>query len=359
MRLVFVTQTLDAEHPALAQTLDLVDALAVRSEDLVVLCASVGTHAGLPANVRVREFGAGSRLGRGLRFMWALVSELRRSPRPDALLAHMVPLFLVLAAPPAKLMGVRLALWYTHWASNRTLRLATQLADVVLSVDDRSFPFPSPKVRGIGHAIDVARFVPFPGRRDGGRLRLLALGRTARWKGYETILAALELAAAQGLDAELELRGPQLTDDERVHLQELQQTIAASDVLRKRARVEPPVPRGELPGRLAEADALVSATQPRASQTLDKVVYEAAACGVPVVASNPALEEFLGGLPLELRFPVRDARALADRLCALSAAGRDRRVEVGAELRRRVVEGHSLEAWADAVTAAVTRQGRE
>ena len=42
MRLVFVTQTLDAEHPALAQTLDLVDALAARSDELVVLCASVG-----------------------------------------------------------------------------------------------------------------------------------------------------------------------------------------------------------------------------------------------------------------------------------------------------------------------------
>ena len=42
MRLVFVTQTLDAEHPALAQTLDLVEALATRSDELIVLCASVG-----------------------------------------------------------------------------------------------------------------------------------------------------------------------------------------------------------------------------------------------------------------------------------------------------------------------------
>ena len=359
MRLVFVTQTLDAEHPALAQTLDLVDALAARSEELVVLCASVGAHTRLPANVRVREFGGGSRPGRGLRFTRALVAELRRRPRPDAVLAHMVPLFLVLAAPPAKVAGVRLALWYTHWASSRTLRLATRLADVVLSVDERSFPLPSPKVRGIGHAIDVARFAPLPGRRDGGRLRLLALGRTARWKGYETMLAALELAASQGVDAELELRGPQLTDDERAHRQELEQTIAKSDVLRERVRVERPVPRGELPARLAEADVLLSATQPRASQTLDKVVYEAAACGLPVVASNPALEEFLGDLPLELRFPARDARALADRLRALGAAGSERRAQVGAELRRRVVEGHSLDAWADAVAAAVTRQGRK
>ena len=263
MRLVFVTQTLDAEHPALAQTLDLVDALAARSDELVVLCASVGAHGGLPANVRVREFGARSRLGRGVRFTRALAAELRRTPRPDAVLAHMVPLFLVLAAPLAKPLGVRLALWYTHWHAGRTLRLATRLADVILSVDRRSFPLDSPKVRGIGHAIDVSLFAPPASRDASPTLRLLALGRTARWKGYETMLAALELAVAAGVDAELELRGPQLTDDERAHRRELEATVAGSDVLRTRVRIEPPAPRAELPRLLAATDALLSATQPR------------------------------------------------------------------------------------------------
>ena len=80
---------------------------------------------------------------------------------------------------------------------------------------------------------------------------------------------------------------------------------------------------------------------------------------MPVLASNTALDEFLGGLPLELRFPARDARALADRLLALAAAGPERRAEAGAELRRRVVEGHSLDSWADAVVAAVARHKPE
>jgi glycosyltransferase involved in cell wall biosynthesis len=356
MRLVLVTQTLDAEHPVLAQTLDLVDALAARSEELVVLCASVGSYPELPANVRVRVFGRPSRLGRGLDFARALAAELRRRPRPDAVLAHMVPVFLVLAAPLAKPLGVRLLLWYTHWHAGRTLRVAVRLADVILSVDRRSFPLDSPKVRGIGHAIDVERFKPAAQRPGGGPLRLLALGRTARWKGYDTMLAAVEQAAAHEIDATLEIRGPQLTDDERAHRAELEAATAASAVLRDRVRIEPPVRRAELPALIAAADALVSATQPRASETLDKVVYEAAACGIPVLASNAALAEFLGGLPVELRFPPRDAAALAERIAALAAAGPDVRADVGAELRRRVVEGHSLEAWADAVAAAVSGQ---
>ena len=354
MGIVLVTQTLDAEHPALAQTLDLVEALAARMDELVVLCASVGKHAELPPNVRVQSFGAPTRAGRGLRFARLLADQLRRRPRTEAVLAHMVPLFVVLAAPLTKPRGVSLALWYTHWHAGRTLRIATRLADVVLSVDRRSFPLASPKVRGIGHAIDIDRFVPAPARDGaGGALRLVALGRTARWKGYTTMLTALERALARGLDAELEIRGPQLTEDERAHRVELEASIAASPTLSGRVRIEPPVPRAELPGLLAHADVLVSATQPRGSETLDKVVFEAAACAVPVIASNAALAEFLGGLPLELRFAPHAADELADRLLAVAEADPGVRAGVGRELRRRVVAGHSVDAWADAVVAAV------
>lgn len=359
MRLVFVTQTLDAEHPVLAQTLDLVHALAARSEELVVLCALAGRYPELPANVRVRVFGGGSRLGRGARFVRLLGAELRVRPRPDAVLAHMVPLFLVLAAPLAKPLGTRLLLWYTHWHAGRTLRLATRLADLVLSVDRRSFPVASPKVCGIGHAIDVERFAPVAAREPDGPLRLLALGRTARWKGYDTMLAALERATAAGLDARLEIRGPQLTDDERAHRQELEAAIAESGLLRERVRIEPPLPRSELPAVLARSDALLSATQPLGSETLDKVVYEAAACAVPVLASNVALDEFLADLPIELRFPVRDADRLAGLLLELAAASPEIRAETGAELRRRVVAGHSVDSWADAVVATVSGLRRE
>ena len=96
--------------------------------------------------------------------------------------------------------------------------------------------------------------------------------------------------------------------------------MRASPELRDRVRIEPPLPRDELPALLAGADALLSATQPRGSETLDKVVYEAAACEVPVVASNAALKEFLDGLPL---------RALASRRAT------PRRSPIGSSRSRR------------------------
>ena len=85
-----------------------------------------------------------------------------------------------------------LLLWYTHWHAGRSLRLATRLADAVLSVDTASFPLRTPKLRAIGHAIDVDAFAPLRRARREGPIRLLAFGRTARWKGLATLLDAFE-----------------------------------------------------------------------------------------------------------------------------------------------------------------------
>ena len=355
MRLVVLTQVVDADHPVLAQTVDVLRALARRCERLAVLCDRVGRH-DLPEHVVLRTFGSRGRLGRGLAFERALAPELLRH-RPDAVLSHMIPVFLTVAAPLAKARRVPLLLWYTHWNASRELRLATRLADRVLSVDRRSFPLDTPKAHGIGHAIDVDLFAPAAGVRREGPLRLLALGRIARWKGHDTLLEAFRLAVEGGLEATLEIRGPELTPDERAHRAELDAVIRASPLLAAHARIAEPVPRAEIPALLGAADALVSANQPTASQTLDKVVYEAAACAVPVIASNPALHEFLDQLPVELRFPPRDAAALAERLLDFAAAPGEARAATGAELRRRVVRDHSLEHWADAVLAAVRETG--
>lgn len=342
-RLVFVTQTLDPGHGSLAQTLDLVSALAVRVDELHVL-AREDRWGEAPANVVVRTFDARGKLGRGVAFERALAPSL---PEADGVLVHMVPTFLNLAAPLARLRRVPLLLWYTHWHASRSLHLATRLADLVLSVDRASFPVTTSKLRPIGHAIDVDVFDAPPPAPHDGPVRLLALGRTARWKGLGTLVEAFGLA---DLDATLELRGPSLTPDEEAHRRELEAAAAADP----RITVASAVPRAAVPEVLGAADVVVSPAEPGAGATLDKAVYEAAACSRPVLTTNAALAPFLADLPLPLVVPPRDPRALAASLSAIADAGADARAEVGAELRRRVVRDHSLAHWADGVFAAVT-----
>jgi glycosyltransferase involved in cell wall biosynthesis len=342
MKLVFVTQTLDPEHGSLAQTLDLVGALAARVDELVVLTRD-DRWGGAPVNTRVSLFDAGSKVGRGLAFE----RGLRRSVRDaDAVLVHMVPTFLVLAGPLAKARRVPLLLWYTHWHASRSLRLATKLADAVLSVDAASFPLATPNLHGIGHAIDVDVFSAPPVEGRYGPLKLMALGRTARWKGYATLIKAFR---SSDIAATLEVRGPSLTDDERQHRRELEELAAGDD----RISIEPPVPRADVPALLRSADIVVSPAEPRAGATLDKAVYEAAACSRPIVTTNGALAPFLDELPLRLLARPGDVESLASVLHDVVNAAPAARVATGAELRRRVVQEHSLAHWADAVIAVV------
>jgi glycosyltransferase involved in cell wall biosynthesis len=100
------------------------------------------------------------------------------------------------------------------------------------------------------------------------------------------------------------------------------------------------VPRSEIPALLARSHVLVNNMRAGAP---DKVVYEAAASCVPVLASNPVFDDLL---PDELRFDRDDPEGLADRLRTLDRRRRP-------ELRETVAQRHSVEHWADALLDTV------
>src|SRR5581483_730681 len=251
--------------------------------------------------------------------------ELARG-RPLAVVAHMCPIYAVLAAPLTRPLRVPLLLWYTHWARTRTLAAAARLADTVVSVDRRSFPIGSPKVVPIGHGIDLGEFPCADGQatRD---FRLAALGRYSRAKGLEVVVRAVGLALDRGLDVRLEVLGPALNAAEREHRAELERLVRALD-LSRRVRLGHAVLRSEVPGVLARASALVNNMQAGAP---DKVVFEAAASCRPVVVSNPVFDRLVDGLGVRLRFDRDDPDDLASASGDRPGAARARR---GEPLRR-------------------------
>src|SRR6266487_6938904 len=309
-RLVFLTQSVDPDHPVLAATIPKIRALAERVDEVVVLAQSGGRD-GLPANVEVQMFGAPSRVQR----VWRFERELARALPAEAVVAHMIPAYVLLAAPLVRPRRTPLVLWYTHWKASSTLSAATRLATAIVSVDRRSFPLASPKVRPIGHGIDVSEFTctDRTGRRPG--LRALVLGRYSPAKGIETILRAVQ----QVEGAEVQLHGVALNDLERQHRGELERLgIPLGDA----------VPRAQVPELLARSDVLVNNMEAGAP---DKVVYEAAASCLPVLASNPVFDELFAGYPLFFE-----------------------REEIGRTLRERVAQSHSVDTWADGILAAAT-----
>ena len=338
-RLLFITQQVDPGHPALAATVPKIRALAGLVDEVVVLADSA-VEGVLPANCRVRSFRAGRRVGRGARFQVALARELP-GLRGGTVLAHMCPVYAVLAAPLVRPLRIPLLLWYTHWKASRLLRAAERASTAVVSVDERSFPLSSGKLHATGHGIDLSEFPCIGERGDGGRLRLLALGRYSEAKGLDVVVRA----AAAVDDARLSVHGPTLSDGERSTRASLERLVRELGV-EDRVTLGAPVARADVPGLFARHDALVNNMRAGAP---DKVVYEAGASCLPVLASNPVFD---GLLAPEQRFPRDDHTALAARIRRLAALSGEQRARIGSELRDRVRDGHSVETWARRVLDA-------
>src|SRR3954466_2525182 len=327
-RLVFLTQSVDPAHPVLAATIPKIRALAERVDRVVVLAQSGGGE-GLPANVDVRTFGAATQPGRA----WRFERELARMLPADAVVAHMIPVYVLLAAPLVRPRRIPLLLWYTHWKASAELRAAERLATAVVSVDRRSFPLDSAKVRAIGHGIDLTEFA-CSDRVEHAGVRALVLGRYSPAKGLETILRGVQ--AVDGVD--VELHGAALNDLERRHREEL---------ARLGAPLGDALPRADLPALFARCDVLLNNMEAGAP---DKVVYEAAAACVPVLASNPVFDDLFAGYPLF--FDRGSPESLADRLRWFACFSTGARAEIGRTLRERVARKHSVDTWADGVIAA-------
>jgi glycosyltransferase involved in cell wall biosynthesis len=334
MKLIVVTQQVDPASAVLGATVPKLRALAERVDELVVLADSA-TEGALPENATIRTFSASRRARRGMRFESALARELSRRPRPSAVLAHMCPIYAVLAAPLARPTGVKVLLWFTHWRRSALLSAATRASSKVLSVDERTFPIKTRKLVAIGHGIDVSDLPCVKRPEDREPVTLLALGRTSPAKGLVTIMRAAE----QVPEVRLRIVGPSLTDEERMHRMALDRLVIDLGLL-DRVDVSGPVPRHAVPSLYADVDALVNDMREGAA---DKVVYEAAATCLPVIASNHAFDTLL---PERLRFEHGNPESLAEAIRFVLEADRQ---ALGRTLRGIVTREHSVDVWADRV----------
>lgn len=353
LRLVFVTQLVDPDDPVLGFTVGWIRALAQRSQHLVVIANEV-RRVPSALGAEVVSLGKERRAGRtrrGFRYLGILESVLRRH-RPHALLAHMCPQYLVVAAPVLRLHRTPGALWFTHSQDSNVLRWAERTAAVVMTALLGSFPFPSAKVRATGHGVDVSRFSCVPPAPGGRVLRLLALGRLSPAKGLDAIIEGAREARDDGVPVALRIVGPTTTPAEEAYARKVRKRAQASGEF---VSVEPAVSPAEIPDLLVGVDLLVNGMR---GGSADKVVFEAMAAGRPVVYSNPCFDPLTAGLPVRLRYREDDPADLADLLRELWEAGPRVRAEVGAILAQRVREAHSLDSWAERVIRVLAEVGR-
>ena len=258
--------------------------------------------------------GAGHKAARGARFEAALARELR-GLRGGAVVAHMCPIYAVLAAPLVRPLRVPLVLWFTHWRASRLLRAAERVSTAVTSVDERSFPLPSRKLHAIGHGIDLDEFPCAPPREGRGRSRLLALGRYSTAKGLDVVLARCGASPAMSGSRCTARRSRTRS---ALHRSELEQLVDASSALDGRVVLGDAVPRARAarPASRATTRSSTTCAPGLRTRSCTRPLPDACRCSPPTRSSTRSSTA-------EQRFPRFDPRALADRIEAVAATSAD------------------------------------
>lgn len=347
MKLLFLTQVLDADDAVLGFTTRWVAALASRCERVRVIALEVGNLEGLAANVDVREVGRRGRLRRLLRYRGLLHEAFGRDGF-DTVLAHMIPRYALLAEGQARRAGAGLFLWYTHGGVDARLQRAVPRVDKVFTASPESMRVASPNKVVTGHGVDLEHFPQRP--LPEGPPRLLSVGRLTPAKDPLVAIEALALLTSRGRELTLELTGAGLVTSDEAYRQRV---VARVRELGLEARVSlvGAVPYRDIPARYAAASVVLN---PSRTGSLDKVVLEAMASGRPVISCNEATGALfapLGPRAAGLHFEPGDAPGLAQRIEGLLDLPAQQRVRLGADLRALVEREHDVERLMDRLVA--------
>jgi glycosyltransferase involved in cell wall biosynthesis len=280
-----------------------------------------------------------------------IVARLVARGEIDAILAHMGPIFAVAAAPLARLAGIPTFLWYAHGHVSPLLRVAHLLVAGVGTSTPEGFRIESPKVTITGQGIDLERFT-LPEHAPKAE-RLLSVGRFSPIKAYETVLEAVAspaLAAYPDLTAEFV--GGVHSDGEAAYfasLRERARTLGIAD----RVQFVAGLPYAQIVPTYQRATLFATAS---ATGSLDKVVLEAAACGVLPIVCNPSFRQVFGEWWPALSFTDRDdAAGLSDRLADWLGRSPETRRAAALAIRAEIGRAHGVDHWADAVVGMIER----
>ncbi|MGI8424682.1 MAG: glycosyltransferase family 4 protein [Chloroflexota bacterium] len=346
-RVVFITQSYLSRSTIVGVTRDWVRALANRSDGVDVIALD-GEPERDDARVRVHSLGKSRGRGRVALLATFYAALARALPAASAVFVHMVPRYVLLAAPLALAARRPMTLWYAQGGVSQALGASVRLLRHIVTPTRDSFPLAGAAVearlRVTGHGVDVTRYAPSDGI-DAERGRVLAAGRLSASKRYEVLVDALSQVRSAPWRLRIASGGGYAASEDYARA-----FLARIELLGISERVSllGEVSYEALPVEYRAAWLLGHTS---ATGSLDKVVLEAMACGTPVVSTAPSSRALLAPIDEALAptdaAPARLAASLSDVL----AWNEPRRAEAGRALRAVVERSHSLTRWADQVAA--------
>lgn len=282
--LLFVTQAYDPSDANLGFTCAWVEAFARKWPHVHVVCwkATKSSHANIQVHV-ISERGI-HRLVKLILLSWQLRKEV------GSVFVHMIPSVLAALGWWWRLIGWRVGLWYTHGTVSLSLRLALIWTHVAFTASKESLKLDSPKIRIVGHGIDLTQFTQNNSVKRTSTV--LFVGRITPRKDLERFLRIVNKIRGQVPTLRAVIVGAPRLDADELYAKRMREYV------RKEGMDNVVTWAGNVLGddvvRLYQSAAVLLSTSKTGS--IDKVVLEALACGTPVVTSGEVYRELPGVL---------------------------------------------------------------
>jgi glycosyltransferase involved in cell wall biosynthesis len=258
----------------------------------------------------------------------------------DVVFSHMQLQYLLAAFPACALFRKPAVQWYAYGHRSPELYIVHALAKRIVTSTRDSYPLPANrKVTILSQGVDFDQFA-LPPEPYHGPATVISVGRIEPSKGVHTLIeVAANLINRPGLEkvvfrwVGMEVR--YAPPDYRQQLEEL----VARYGLENRFIFAGPASYREMPALYHASSVMVSLSE---TYSLDKVVLEALACGLPAIATADVYRQVLQEYAGMLMAPERDVAAISDRLEHLLRMTPEERFAVAGVLRKRVVSQHGL-----------------
>lgn len=337
-RLLIVTQVVDRRDSDLGFFHEWIEQLARRADQVTVVALREGETA-FSEQVFVWAPKHRGKFLRNIHFvlyMWWAICTHR------AVFFHMCPEYVLVGAPLARLFGQRTLLWYTHRSVTRRLRWAVRLADRTFTAAPDGCRIASPKVEVTGHGIMLSEKLHTPSALR--PLRLIVVGRISPIKHFSLVIDALAEIRARGIPAELTIVGGPFLQSDQIHVEDLRVRVERL-LLTPFVRFHGEVAHAHITDLLLAHDLLINPSP----NGPDKVVYEAAAVGMPCMAALPAFRPVFGRHADLLTIASDNPTVLVERVQQFVLLPLAERAQIGIDLRTAVEQAHSLSRLADRI----------
>jgi len=321
MRLLIVTQKVDKDDNLLGFFHQWLLEFAKQCEEVIVVCLEARKHE-LPSNVEVFSLGKEKQelgirnyeLGivRRLSYVFNFYRHIWRERKNyDAVFVHMNREYVLLGGLFWRVWRKKIGLWFVHFETPLSLKIAERLSDVIFTASKESFQLPSKKVSIVGHGIDTRRFYKEKPTELREPLQFLYVGKITPIKNIHILIKAAKiLKHSWDKSFVITIIGPTTTREDEVYKQSLLHTIAEEGI-NHHIRFLEPVPYQEIPSYYEKTHAVVNLCP---TGGIDKMVVEGMSSKAFVFASNETFRTLFGPYADHLLYPYQDAQVLAEKI---------------------------------------------